>query len=172
MNYQFYVAIASVLIATFAFLGSIWNALETRRYFRLSATPMLQFHNNLGWDGNLIGIRLENAGVGPAIITGFQIMCDGIRLPTNNLPSPDWFTALKEVDRNYPWLSFEVPGLGTFIPPGQKLNILVAEKGKIPESKQGSFVSALVKIDVQVSYESVYHEKHEASLRKTTRKEI
>lgn len=70
-------AIAAVVVA----LGSLWisytQARDSRRHGRQSVRPLLHMHRVKAYEGTEAGLRLTNAGLGPAIVTGSVVRLDG-----------------------------------------------------------------------------------------------
>jgi hypothetical protein len=67
----------SVGIASLALAVSVWSARETREHDKISTMPSLTFtwYTDANSDDDQ-GIELSNVGLGPAKVTGFQIMLD------------------------------------------------------------------------------------------------
>lgn len=69
--------IAAIFFGSCAMAISIWQGWETRQNYRLSVTPNINIVGYWRKCSDLIGISLENKGIGPAIITKLEIEVDG-----------------------------------------------------------------------------------------------
>lgn len=76
MSAETVVAICAVVIAVASLVVSVWQAFVTRQHNRHSVRPVLQLHRGIH-EGARSGIRLINAGLGPAVIVRTSVSLDG-----------------------------------------------------------------------------------------------
>ena len=76
MNASVVVAICATVIAVLSLVVSICEARATRRHNRISVRPFLALGVSLS-QGGTAGLRLSNAGLGPAAITRTILTLDG-----------------------------------------------------------------------------------------------
>lgn len=67
-----YSEIATISIAIFALIVSVWEGIETRQFYRLSVKPHLDIVRSYSGIGEK-GLSIENNGLGPAIIKKINI---------------------------------------------------------------------------------------------------
>ena len=89
MDASVVVAVCATVIAVLSLAVSVYEARATRRHNRISVRPFLELQVALQ-QGSKAGLRLINAGLGPAAITGTVLTLDGEQL---NAPGP--FLVLK-----------------------------------------------------------------------------
>jgi len=72
----------SVSIAGIALIISAWNNIQGRKHNRNSLKPLLTYEVSFGGNDSLLGISIQNCGLGPAIIDSFEIYYDDERYLT------------------------------------------------------------------------------------------
>ncbi|MFE5864193.1 hypothetical protein ACFQ77_27135 [Streptomyces virginiae] len=77
MGAEVVVAICAVLIAVASLSVSVWQAHVMRQHNRHSVRPVLKLHRGIH-HGARSGIRLINAGLGPAVIVSSSVSVDGV----------------------------------------------------------------------------------------------
>lgn len=159
INYEFYIAFASIIVSILAFIISIWSGLETRRYNRLSTTPSLQFRLNTAWDQN-VGIKILNLGIGPAIITRVELLFNNEILYPSNSRIKNMPELLEAMNINHPWVIYEIPGTEFYFPAEAEFELLVANNKKIPEEAKKRFLESLSKTTIKIWYKSIYGKKY------------
>lgn len=75
----------SVLIAVCAFIITVWQTWVTRKHNRLSVKPWLSTWVETNSIPYSYEIRLNNIGIGPAIINSFDIYVDGHKVEGSGL---------------------------------------------------------------------------------------
>ncbi len=78
---DFWLVLATIIIACCALLVSILSAAATRKHNRLSVKPILAISTSIVDTPDKKGIYLLNCGFGPAIIRSFEVSFGGV--PTN-----------------------------------------------------------------------------------------
>src|SRR5690242_12746123 len=76
MDASIVVAICATVIAVLSLAVSVYEARATRRHNRISVRPFLELRYDLP-QGGMAGLRLVNAGLGPAAITRTVLTLDG-----------------------------------------------------------------------------------------------
>jgi hypothetical protein len=76
MNASIVVAICATVIAVLSLTVSVYEARVTRRHDRISVRPFLALRVGLR-QGQVAGLQLTNAGLGPAAITKTVLTLDG-----------------------------------------------------------------------------------------------
>lgn len=163
-NWIMITAIAAVFISFIALAFSIYNSYRGRKHDRLSVRPHLEIIYNVKDDGDT-GLILCNNGVGPGIITKFEVYFDDKLVIAEPGKNP-WKYFIKNnilpnaryVDcsiLNQSWLSANI---------SQKLFILDCsiKKGETAIEKRlriqnlNSFFKIINRIKVKIDYESCY----------------
>lgn len=159
---DFFSAIGSELfVATFALLLTIFAAWQSRRHNRLTVRPHLDWNTAKVRAANslMISFHLRNAGLGPAIITGYHFKIDhSLFLPTTRDVVGDLANeCLKGVVHEV--VLKELPGIGSALMVGQSLCIAKIEILGLQSEAGSWFEDALDRADFEVSYESLYKER-------------
>lgn len=76
MDSEIVVAACAVVIAVASFGVSVYEVRATRQHNRHSVRPILQLQRGMSV-GQKAGIRLINAGLGPAVVVGSTLTVDG-----------------------------------------------------------------------------------------------
>lgn len=77
MNQQVTLAdVASIIIAVAALATAVWSGVAARRHNRLSVIPRLRINHRFRHSTDFLGIRIANAGLGPAIVTSIELLLD------------------------------------------------------------------------------------------------
>lgn len=148
------VSSCALIVAFLAFLVTVWQSFLSRKHNRLSVKPILEVENHMASNVKTMGLKIENCGVGPAIIKEIEIFYKNENLglvsdgnwvhKISGVPNGTVYVTLKKVD--------------TLIKPGGELWLLKndeVEKGR----EHDEFFSLLEELIVSVKYESIYGEK-------------
>lgn len=108
-NPEVVVAIATVLASMSALLSVVlttFSIIQTRKHNEMSVRPIARFI--LGDYDDHLYIRISNSGLGPLIVSNFQILHNGVKLETDNL-----IEAINIEHDNIVWETFSriIPGL-------------------------------------------------------------
>ncbi|MFD7797271.1 hypothetical protein [Streptomyces sp. NPDC059759] len=80
MNSDTVTAISATVVA----MGSLWVSISQTRaaqlHNRQSVRPLLQLRHTMAYDDHRAGLRIVNAGLGPAIVTSTTVLLDGERI--------------------------------------------------------------------------------------------
>ncbi|MEU6378913.1 hypothetical protein [Streptomyces sp. NPDC046909] len=76
MDSEVVVAASAVVIAVASLAVSVYEVRATRQHNRHSVRPILQLQRTMS-EGHKAGIRLINAGLGPAVVVGSTLTVDG-----------------------------------------------------------------------------------------------
>lgn len=147
------VATCAAAIALMALFVSIGQMQATRLHNRKSVRPILRFSSGYVGPDNTVGLRLENSGLGPAIVVKSEVWLDGTSLGSYSRESSD---RLKD----------EVPTLGvqsTTIESGTVLeqrfvaNLLSVDDFEWGRVDQMSFFTLVhERLRLEIRYESIY----------------
>lgn len=66
-----------VFVAACAFITTIWQAAITRKHNRMSVKPHLTTWTTTIHEGRSYAVHLMNNGLGPALITKYEVLVDG-----------------------------------------------------------------------------------------------
>ncbi|MFE9190082.1 hypothetical protein ACFYL6_10770 [Micromonospora sp. NPDC007208] len=149
-------AICATVIAVASLVVSITEARASRRHNFQSVRPLLSL-DCLRLNSGLAGIRIRNAGLGPAIIRVTTLYLDGDEVGP-------WEKQVVDPLRGTfaAWPNFSTLRAGKPIPVGQKLMILAVEDYE--PARDAEFWAAVTqRIRIHVQYESIYgNERQEA----------
>ena len=148
------VAVSSVAIAVIALAVSVYQSALIRRHNRQSVRPALQLRARFR-PGERAGLRLVNAGLGPAVVTGSAVAVDGRHLGEYDLPSLD---LLRGDDRPRP--SATTFSRGAILATDYDEYLLSVE-GFDPGVGWHAALAELVRdrLTVEIRYESLYGEQ-------------
>jgi hypothetical protein len=150
---------ASIAVIALAALGvAVWEGWENRKHNRLSVKPYSCFY--VGLPPSLHeppGLTLKNNGAGPAIITHFEILVDGV--PIEGTGFSKWKRALELVGLSPDWVYCRYPEAGTSLAAGESLALLICEPGSASTDKQATLGRALQRLQTSITYESIYGER-------------
>lgn len=139
-----------MLVAVCALGTTIWQGYIMRKHNKLSVKPLLTTFaiENIGW----AEYRLENCGVGPAIIKNFYLFYDEKEVSRNNRKTYEDFFKDKTKGFLFSSNSSYVPN--SVIPAGGSI-VLVSFKYDTEKHD----VSFAEKINIVIEYESIYQDK-------------
>lgn len=160
-------AISTIMIACVAIGLSIWQGIETRNHNKLSVKPLLSVTISTSKNDSSMGVRVDNNGIGPAIIREFLIYLDGqpakvYSLETARKIYQDAGLIIKGVDVSI--IEFDDQDPGTTLKHGGRLNIISYPKENWTTEGIKIFEDALSRLGFQFIYESIYEEKFETNM--------
>ncbi|MEU7981578.1 hypothetical protein AB0B63_24000 [Micromonospora sp. NPDC049081] len=142
-------AISATVIAIASLAVSITEARASRRHNFQSVRPLLSL-DCLRTDGGLTGIRIQNAGLGPAIIRKATLYLDSEEVGPWEKQAVDPLRGTFAV-----WPNFTSLRRGKPIPVGRELIILAVES--YDPARDDDFWEAVTqRIRIHVQYESIY----------------
>ena len=154
------------MIAAIALAVGVWENVQMRAHNRLSVTPHLaltaEFHNA---DADSVGqgiIRVSNEGVGPAVIDRIDVLVTGDDGTQQQFATWGDARLLLEdlLDAN---LARRVElGDGVMLGVDRSHDLAIFEKSL--EADESLFPALLDRLDLRISYHSVYGEPYEADL--------
>ncbi|WP_157742572.1 hypothetical protein [Micromonospora chokoriensis] len=149
-------AISATVIAVASLVVSITEARASRRHNFQSVRPLLSL-DCLRLNSGLAGIRIRNAGLGPAIIRVTMFYFDGEEVGPWEKQVVDPLRGTFAV-----WPNFSTLRPGKPIPVGQELMLLALED--YDDERDVEFWTAVTqRIRIRVQYESIYgNEQQEA----------
>ncbi len=96
------ITMISICIAAAAFIITLYEVHATRRHNRLSVQPNLTFYGDEEKGEFIFRLQLKNEGLGPAIITRFEINIDGITVDGGASPK-SWDIFFDKLNIKKPW---------------------------------------------------------------------
>ena len=152
--------VVAVIIALCAVLLSIWQGMATRQHNKLSAMPHLDMSLR-GYDGaNMRGLRVDNAGLGPAFIKEITFSYKGETIVKNDLDGDRQM--LQVVLDRIGWPKDNVSRnriLRTSLPPGSVLKsgkeiYIFGITTKLSEGEFKQFQG----LEVKIVYQTIYND--------------
>lgn len=147
------VAIASAITAVAAVVVALWNGYAMRKHYRLSVQPRLKLTHRFRGAREFYGIRLVNAGLGPAIIDDIIITLDGE--PIDNTHHA-WKSTLKTVGLDPSRWHLTRSGVGTIMRADAVVWLFRTDELK---EDPNSTIRRLSRVGVKVQYSSLYGQK-------------
>lgn len=149
-----YADAASLTIAVAAVAIAVWSGYLTRRHNRLSVAPRLRINHRFRGVAGGYGVRIVNAGLGPAIVTSIDLYRDGTLVTYSH---QGWMDALNDVGlKSRDWAITRML-VGTVVQAGEQVWLFRAEE--LPE-EANSVIRGLSHLEVVVRYTSLYGEEH------------
>lgn len=158
MTSEFLIVLASVAIALTALVVAIWQGYLMRRHNRLSLRPHLAFRQMISKSNPQFTLELLNNGIGPAIITNFQVLLDGSR--EEYFEAQGWMAILDLAGLKGKALCGVIEA-DEFLAAGQSLQIVKYESQPTPIGIR-DLRKALRRIEVHIEYQSVYGDRYSA----------
>lgn len=149
--------ITSIAIAIFAFILTLYQAYSTNYHNRISSLPLVQAGFDITNDGK-ITLYFENAGNGPAIITGFESF--GMKAVSVKQSIIDILNK-EEISDNDVYLLTTAFSERMIIKEGDKLNIAVLYFKNIPTTdiKAQKIINYMGSIPITICYISLYQDE-------------
>jgi len=149
------------IVAVLALLVSVGGFWAQRRHNRLSVRPRLSTSNNVLHDARRMTFWVRNNGLGPAIITGFDILLDGRKRTEDGAG----FTAdqvirvvLDGVERKVTHTQF---GVHYTMPANESIAVLDIELPPQEFISMPELLKRLDRLKLVIKYESYYGEQFE-----------
>lgn len=155
---------AAVAIASLAMILTIWQGWETRNYNRLSTKPHIAIFTENYYDSGGVVIKIENDGVGPAIIDDIILSTGaGRTYQVSNLSANFWKSMFE--DMKIPDslagkdLSHYFINPGGYIPATDEIDFFEysGDKNEADHQKILAMLSSFETIEIQ--YHSIYNIK-------------
>ena len=165
----------TIVIAVAAIGLATWEGMENRRHNRLSVVPRLGGGIDTGRnaDGQYVRMSVENTGLGPAVITRFRVLFDGVAQDTTVTAGNNPFSrvigafASTEVGINAHAL-----GEGYYFPPGRTQVLFEALRAPAADTAILTLAESLLqRLAVQICYCSIYETDCDELLLAATRVE-
>jgi len=154
MDTSNWIAFGAMVIAIAGLGTAIYSGWLTRRHNRLSVKPHLQIESDFSIFDD-IGVRLRNVGTGPAEITKIRSTFDGREAPLDECMKQLLTTwAIEHTEHSYSWLA---PGVR--IVEKETIWLLRISKGSANVTLRNQVKEALLNVQIEISYESIYGEK-------------
>ncbi len=146
-------AFAALLVA----LVAVWQGWETRLANRLAVVPHLVFTTNFAKPlpgSDFFGIRLENRGLGPAVVTEFRLFVDAE--PVESDAKREWRATLNLLGVNEPWVRYYKMNPGTYLEKGAPVILVSIMDDQVRPETMRSFREATSRLGIAICYCSVY----------------
>jgi hypothetical protein len=153
------IALAALGVAVWTGIENRRNNREQRRYDQMSVRPLLAIRQHLGGSQGYYGLDVTNEGLGPAAVKNCTIKVGGDELKDDE---QGWTDALSKLGLAGLRLSHGTI-TNSAMRPGQSVRLLSAE---LDATTQRRLADAFKKLDVIVSYESLYSESLTATLQR------
>ncbi|WP_139476947.1 hypothetical protein [Aeromonas veronii] len=149
--------LASIIIALCAVTLTLYQAYSTNYHNRISLLPLVQTGFDITDDGK-ITLYFENAGNGPAIVTGFESF--GIKSQSIRKPTIDFFKD-KNISPNEVSLLTTTISERVIIKDGDRLNIAELNLHKMNKSdpKAQEIITYLANYPMTICYMSLYQDE-------------
>jgi hypothetical protein len=150
-----YIAIASAVIALFAFALTLWQGFIVRKHNQLSVKPVLDFR----WVNNHkkgILCQLVNLGVGPAFLNKITYFVDDKEFHIKE--KSDYKSLFQMLDLNQQLHQIGITHLqmGAAVSIGQSLDLLDFCDSSVLKDDYELIVTKLRRLSIQVEYKCIY----------------
>ncbi len=171
-QYNLITAAATAIIAIAAFCVSLMDGCETRKHNKLSVAPLLDYSSTQGavpfqHDSGFYKIDLANKGLGPAIISKYEIFYNEkpITSETRDANFNDLLAIAVDEAICYHGLHKTVYARslseGSVIQPNDTLRLLDAFFIGPDSANVQTMIQNLKNLNIRISYTSIYHDKIE-----------
>ena len=143
------VAISAAVIALAALAASIAFGVLSWRHNKLSVRPILRLYVGYYSNSSNPGLWISNAGVGPALVTSFQIFVDGSEVSPGQT---NWDEMKREIGADH-W-QFNSFSCDTPIPAGEEIALLVPpDKNR---SQVADYSDMFSRLTIRIVYANIY----------------
>lgn len=145
-----------LFISALALALSAFSVHETISHDKLSVKPAVSFLRNWAKEDSLIGLTVENNGLGPAIIAEYSIYFYGKKMVKDG--HADWDGVTQNVRFLFPGkvARWKTMGNGYMLRPGEAMNLYVTEPENVPDIaafREVIFNHAIVELKVCSLYD-------------------
>lgn len=151
----------SVLTGFIAIVLTVIMAFQNYEHNRKSVKPKLVIRSHLAGSKGYFGISVKNDGLGPAIITGFEIQA--IDLETNDEESNFWDLVAEKYNLFDARLRYESIFPDGVIPSGERVWLLSTD---INDDYKERLEHAINEINISIFYKSMYSQQDAAYFNK------
>ncbi len=161
-------AIATIVIALFALIATIWQGVYNHEHNKLSVRPLINFTSRIGVDSNeknkgkvknknikrlgIFEVFIVNRGVGPAIIKNFILKFNGVIKSDNN--GRKYHIFFDELLKDFNIIKVSHCASGNALKAGEEFAI-IAFNFDI-DNYDIDFIN---KIEILIEYQSIYKDK-------------
>ena len=154
MNYLFEIAKenAAIIIASLAFILTIFLGWQNHRHNKLSVRPLLKFDVTIGQgDGTRVyKLKLVNCGIGPAIIKDVKLFFDDKSVPLDEHQA--FILFINKITKDFERKEFRAILLEDALVAGEKITVFDFDC-------QRKKFDVMFRIALYIEYESFYGEK-------------
>ena len=154
------VPIVAALIAFFALGVALWEGIANRNHNKLSVRPHLTFFQSMAGTDGLVGLRLRNHGLGPAIISHMTISIDGG--PKLEASVEVWLRVVGTQNLDLDsctWLVTIIFDREEAIGRGEHYDVICIPEAQRTPERINQLVAILKRIGITVEYKSIYNKK-------------
>lgn len=152
-------AIMGVITAAFALFASIWQGWVARTHNKLSVTPHLAISSTIYFENGIVEFLMSNNGVGPAVVTFYGAMIDGIRTPFRSAKdSAEAFSKLGVRDKTYA-PAHVIFAEGEYLKVGERGIILSFSHTAKNNEYREKVITCMSRFEFLIEYECVYGRK-------------
>jgi hypothetical protein len=153
-----WITVSSLFIAALALVFTILENRKNQTQRQLSVRPMLSFTSSYHASDpmfDFIGIRVENRGLGPAILMPLKFYRGKNRLGDNNVGNVD--ALIRELNLGARFFLYTIHNLH-ILQPGEERKILWAPKTQASQTDFEQIATLSKEINVVACYYSLYEE--------------
>ncbi|MGD8779550.1 MAG: hypothetical protein PVH88_11390 [Ignavibacteria bacterium] len=155
MNIETIISISAVFISLCAFGVAIWQGFITRTHNKLSVRPLLNFSTRFTEDEFVL--KLENQGIGPAIISTFDIKFSSSKIGNN--PHEIAVKLCEELDIIHLGCSINFPSKNHVLSAGDEYEIFKTSGFNNDNNVKERIYNDMLLLEIKIEYMSMYNEK-------------
>lgn len=150
------IALSSAIIAFSAFLIAVYSSYETRKYNRISITPVLDGSLIFNEVSGRVGLFIENKGVGPAVIDKWELFVDGRHYREHGIDRFEDLTKFLGLDEKVNYGYFKS---GSLLLQGQPGELFAVDSNPYSIERSDRIRGALERLTIRITYKSLYKER-------------
>jgi len=160
------VSAAAAIGAIAAVVVAVWQGVETRHHNRQSVAPHLTYYTFFTALRPCLGIEVSNNGIGPAIVTGFDLFVDGEMVTDRT--AGGWPEALRKLALDEAWVQFHWFDVSDGIRVGQSVWLVGISLQDCDPDREEALRKALARLRIRVEYKSVYGDERLLEIKELT----
>ena len=154
------VSISAIFIALCSLGVSIWQGHETRNNYRLSCKPKLVIDGFWTEDSDPPGIVLFNKGLGPALITSFEIYLNSKIIKIGSVETNMYFAISKSLQNSgFEEFNYDSINKDDAITVGERRPLIWLRNNDRNIEKVLTFKEKISGVLIKIEYESFYGKK-------------
>lgn len=156
MDTEEIIATSSAVIAFSAFITAVYSSYETRKYNRISLSPVLDGSLIFNNTAERIGLFIENKGTGPAVIDKWEMLVDGKHYRDHGIERFEDLTTFLELGERVNYGYFKP---GSLLLQGQPIELFAVDSSPYSIERSNKIREALKRLTINIKYNSLYKEK-------------